>query len=134
MPQRPPRPCRAKLCRNTTRERHGYCPDHAREASGWERHHKGKSSTARGYGARWRRLRALVLERDRYLCQCEECQRLGRVRPAGEVDHVTPKAQGGTDAPDNLRAIARDCHRRKTQAEALAGHHRPPRPDPSPRR
>ena len=132
MPQRPPRPCRAPMCPNTTRERHGYCPQHARQASGWERHHNGKSSTARGYGARWRRLRALVLERDRYLCQCEECQRLGRLRPAAEVDHVTPKAHGGTDDPGNLRAMARACHRRKTQAEALAG--RQARPDPSPRR
>jgi len=37
---------------------------------------------------------------------------------AHEVDHIIPKAQGGTDDPGNLRAINRDCHRAKTQKEA----------------
>lgn len=43
---------------------------------------------------------------------------------AHEVDHIIPKAEGGTDSPNNLRAINRDCHRRKTQAEAMRGRTR----------
>lgn len=73
------------------------------------------SRQSRGYGAQWDRLRIAVLRRDNGLCQCDECQG-GRVRitPATEVDHIKPKAQGGTDDPDNLRAVAHECHLRIT--------------------
>lgn len=71
----------------------------------------------RGYGAAWDRLRLVVLRRDCGLCRCAECQRLGRLRVATEVDHRIPKAKGGTDALDNLCAINRDCHRDKSLRE-----------------
>lgn len=76
-----------------------------------------KSRHARGYGAAWDRLRLVILKRDGYLCQCSDCKRRGIVKAANEVDHVKPKALGGTDDPDNLAAINADCHKRKTQAE-----------------
>ena len=75
-------------------------------------HHKGNTH-ARGYGQAWRLLRAAVLKRDGYLCQCSACKASGRVRVASEVDHIVPKAQGGTDALDNLQAINTQCHRDK---------------------
>ncbi len=81
--------------------------------SGWPR----TSRHQRGYGAAWDKLRAQILKRDKHLCRCDECTRLGRIRAAGEVDHLVPKAKGGTDDPSNLRAINRDCHRAKTDAE-----------------
>jgi 5-methylcytosine-specific restriction protein A len=34
--------------------------------------------------------------------------------PANEVDHIVPKANGGTDDPDNLRAVSHECHKRLT--------------------
>jgi 5-methylcytosine-specific restriction protein A len=60
----------------------------------------------------------LILKRDRYLCQCEECRRTGRVLPATEVDHRISKAEGGSDDPANLAAINTDCHRKKTATES----------------
>ena len=42
---------------------------------------------------------------------------MGRVRPATEVDHILPLADGGTDDLGNLQAINRECHARKTVAE-----------------
>jgi len=60
----------------------------------------------------------LILKRDRYLCQCDECKRTGRVLPATEVDHRIPKAEGGSDAPANLSAINVDCHKSKTAKES----------------
>ena len=80
------------------------------------------SSTARGYGAAWRKVRQFVLERDCYLCQCPRCKASGRVTPASEVDHIVSKAeakrkgwtQQQTDDPSNLRAIAHACHVRVT--------------------
>lgn len=83
--------------------------------SGW----KGRGSRHdRGYGSGWVRLRELILKRDRYLCQCPDC--LGgklRIREASEVDHILPKAKGGSDDPSNLRAVHPECHRRLTIRE-----------------
>lgn len=75
-----------------------------------------------GRGGRpWRRLREEILKRDDYLCQCEECQALGRVRPGNEVDHIVPRSQGGKDDPSNLRAINDECHKLKTRRESQPG-------------
>ena len=72
------------------------------------------SASARGYGAAWDRLRRSVLKRDKWVCQCAACKQAGRVRSASEVDHIVPKAKGGTDALSNLQAINKDCHKTKT--------------------
>lgn len=76
-----------------------------------------ESSHARGYGAAWRKLRLHILARDCYLCQCDECAKRQVPLPANEVDHITPKAQGGTDDEQNLRAVNPDCHKRITQEQ-----------------
>jgi 5-methylcytosine-specific restriction enzyme A len=70
----------------------------------------------RGYGYRWVKLRETILKRDCHLCQA--CQREGRVTIATEVDHVMPKAKGGTDDPENLQAICKSCHSAKSEREA----------------
>lgn len=75
-----------------------------------------------GRGGRpWRRLRERILERDGWLCQCEDCQQRKMPLPAHEVDHIIPLSQGGTDDPSNLRAISRSCHRAKSAREARHG-------------
>jgi 5-methylcytosine-specific restriction protein A len=33
---------------------------------------------------------------------------------ANQVDHITPKANGGTDNAENLEAICEPCHKAKT--------------------
>jgi 5-methylcytosine-specific restriction protein A len=67
----------------------------------------------RGYGSVWDKLRLFILQRDGYLCQCPLCKG-GELRltPATHVDHILPKARGGTDDPSNLRAINVECHKR----------------------
>lgn len=81
------------------------------------------SRQQRGYGAAWDRLRKQILERDNYLCQCDQCEGgVKRVTSASEVDHKVSKAKakqlGWTtdqiDSTDNLRAINSECHKRKT--------------------
>lgn len=71
-----------------------------------------ESRHTRGYGAAWDRLRKRILIRDKHLCQ--SCLANGRVTPAQAVDHIRAKAHGGTDDPDNLRAICDPCHKAKT--------------------
>lgn len=70
----------------------------------------------RGYGYKWQKLRQVILRRDDYLCQ--PCLANGRPTPATEVDHIKPKAKGGTDEQDNLQSTCKPCHAAKTQQEA----------------
>ena len=67
------------------------------------------TSTARGYGAAWRKIR------DAYIKAHPTCEDCGQA-PSTEVDHVVSKRRGGRDHPSNLRALCGGCHRRKTIA------------------
>lgn len=67
----------------------------------------------KGRGGRpWRRLRKLVLDRDRYLCTL--CFNAGILTEATEVDHIIGVAEGGTDELSNLRSVCRKCHEKIT--------------------
>ena len=68
------------------------------------------SRHSRGYGTAWDKLRKFILQRDKHLCQA--C--LPRPTPANHVDHIRPKAKGGTDEPSNLQALCKPCHDAKT--------------------
>lgn len=91
-----------------------------------------ESSSSRGYGAKWQRLREVILRRDNYLCQCDECAKQLVPQPATEVNHKVSKAQakqlGWTleqmDAESNLEAVNSKCHERITKLQK--GHK--PRP------
>jgi len=50
--------------------------------------------------ADWRRIRLVVLRRDRWTCR-----RCGR--PANQVDHIVP---GDDHRPANLQALCKSCH------------------------
>lgn len=60
-----------------------------------------------------KRLRYEILRRDGYACRY-----CGAKAPEATltVDHVTPKALGGTDDPTNLVAACRDCNTGKTSS------------------
>ena len=101
----PSSPCRHPGCPALATYR-GYCPAHTREAEAGR-----PSSSARGYGARWRRIRRM------HLCAnplCEDCRAQGRVTPATEVHHVVPLRDGGTHGETNLRALCKSCHSKRT--------------------
>ncbi len=69
------------------------------------------SAGLRGYGARWRKLRAWYLARHP-LCEWPGCE-----QPATDVDHRVPRARGGSDQPSNLQALCHRHHSRKTVLE-----------------
>ena len=69
----------------------------------------------RGYGTEWDRLRALILKRDGY--RCLACQRAGRATAATHVDHITERADGGSEDPKNLQSLCPPCHAAKSAAE-----------------
>lgn len=87
--------------------------------SGWEaRERLHGNRHQRGYGTAWDKLRIRILTRDKYLCQ--PCYQLGRPEPASQVDHIIPKAHGGTDDHSNLQSICTACHKVKTARESRA--------------
>ena len=59
------------------------------------------------------------MQRDMGVCQ--PCTKLGQLTVAYAVDHIKPKAEGGTDDLANLQAICRACHAAKTASEARRG-------------
>lgn len=52
----------------------------------------------------WRRLRLACLDRDGWRCQVEVEAGRRCLLPADTADHITPRAAGGADVLDNLRA------------------------------
>lgn len=72
------------------------------------------------YGANsalWKKIRVRVLRRDGYTCYYCGAE-------ADTVDHLVPRAKGGTDDMDNLVAACRSCNyskQDKSEAVFLAG-------------
>lgn len=111
-------PCREWQCPNLVKSRSqkGYCDEHASKRSGWNRRvDRTGSTTERGYGYAWQKLRKLILQRDKYLCVL--CKEQGRLTEATDVDHKLNKAKGGTDDWDNLQSLCGPCHKIKTSTE-----------------
>ncbi len=103
MPSKTIKPCRHPACGALTTTK--YCQTHKHQATAQRgtRHQ-------RGYGKAWDKLRPHILRRDP---MCQACHRAAST----DVDHITPKSQGGTDDPGNLQGLCRPCHRSKTTAE-----------------
>jgi 5-methylcytosine-specific restriction endonuclease McrA len=85
-------------------------------AAGWAAWHGRRGTESRhvrGYGRTWEKRRKWILDASPTCALCGS--------PANEVDHILPKAQGGTDDDDNLQALCPACHQRKTLAESRQG-------------
>jgi len=114
MPWSAPKLCSWPGCSRLTDRRH--CADHRRE---FERQRG--SAASRGYDKRWQKLRRSILSGEPL---CRECQKKGRTTLATEVDHIVPKAQGGSDRRANLQPLCRDCHQAKNHADVAAAQSR----------
>ena len=102
-------PCSYPGCPNLVKN--GYrCELHAKQEQHQYDQERG-SSSQRGYGARWRRLRKLFLASNPL---CVDCLEEHIIRSATEVDHILPKSQGGADDWDNLQALCKSHHSQKT--------------------
>lgn len=109
MPNHAPTGCSYPGCPELA-VRHGRCAQHQRERPPRPSDLR-PSSTARGYGYRWQKLRAA------YLKQYPWCVWPGCTRRATDVDHIIPKRDGGGDDWDNLQPLCREHHHAKTLAE-----------------
>lgn len=117
------RPCKHPGCAGLVRDGSGYCQAHQgdRKTNRFADDRRA-SASERGYGHAWKLLRESVMRRDCGLCQ--PCRDRGQVTLAVQVDHIVPKAEGGTDDESNLQAICSDCHKSKTAREAQRARER----------
>lgn len=114
MPTQPQRNCTKPNCAGVVSR--GVCSVcGSKRPSRWRETVDNRSAHERGYGNTWRKLRRMVLAENPL---CVECQRIGRVTAAQEVDHIVPKHLGGPDDWDNLQPLCRACHRAKTARDA----------------
>src|SRR3990170_4688886 len=100
MPYRTPKPCY-----------YPGCPELVRSGNYCERHKKGRSeesrsSTQRGYGYTWQKLRKMKLAANPV---CEdplgEHRKESRVVLADQVHHLIPKREVGDNSLDNLMSL-----------------------------
>lgn len=115
MPTAAPRPCTYACCGKLVLGG-SRCEQHRRLDTNRFGDRRRGSRHERGYGTAWDKQRKRILERDCGLCQ--PCKRRGWLTQATMVDHIVPKAEGGSDDDTNLQSICGDCHGEKTAAEA----------------
>ena len=64
--------------------------------------------------AAWQRLREQIKRRDGHRCTAATCRTPDRGHGGRLiVDHIVPRRQGGSDAPDNLRTLCPACDNRR---------------------
>lgn len=69
---------------------------------------------------RFESIRKEILERDD--CTCQECGHLGDPDDGSlHVHHITPRSQGGSNDPENLKTLCSDCHQFLHAEEARRG-------------
>jgi len=117
MPTKPKTACSYSGCPNLTPAGTSYCPEHAKQVKRREDKERG-TSTQRGYGARWRKVRAVQLAR---YPECEACLKAGRHRVAEVVHHRDGDSRN--NLPENLASLCRACHEElhRTREERYPG-------------
>jgi len=100
MPTRSKRPCNFHGCPALTTSR--FCVPHTKALQAAYDERRG-TSTARGYDARWARVRAMKLGRDPL---CESCR--DHDRPAVLVHHRDRDPRN--NRMDNLTSLCMECH------------------------
>jgi len=118
MPTSPKRPCRYPGCPGLAAPGEQYCPQHkAQTESFYNRYQRPNDKNA--YGRAWKRIRDRKIKANPL---CEECLKNGVLKPAEEVHHIVPLADGGTSERSNLISLCRSCHMKAHEALGTRHH------------
>jgi 5-methylcytosine-specific restriction protein A len=105
MPHAPRHPCRYPGCSHLVKRGKRFCAVHEE-----------KPLTSKTWGdptyyrtRRWRKIRHDYVKKH-FLCEGFDCGRRAR-----EVHHIIEVRKGGSDADDNLMALCKPCHSRRTR-------------------
>lgn len=113
MPLRPQKPCAYPGCPELVRSGR-YCDEHQVETRHLQDALRG-TSAERGYGYAWQQLRRAYLRSHPMCMDPFGAHKRDHISVlATDVDHITPRRAGGTDAEENLQALCHSCHSRKT--------------------
>jgi len=115
MASRPKRPCAFPNCPALTTAKHGYCLEHKKLTD--QEYSKQRTYHKKYYTKRWQKLRLVVLS-DQPFCADPYSQHSRYVEgraPATEIDHID--GDSDNDLMDNLQALCKSCHSRKTALE-----------------
>jgi len=111
MPFKPKKPCSYPGCPELIQAGERFCTKHKKEDRKQYEDQRG-SSTQRGYGAKWQKIRTMKLNIDPL---CAECLRNGRTRVATQVHHKDGNVRN--NSLENLESLCLECHSRITAKE-----------------
>ena len=116
--------CQFPRCPNLAQPHGKYCEVHAsknqRKPRGWKERKAKQAALAdsergtaaeRGYDHKWRMTRASYLKRHPL---CHDCQEHHDYKMASEVHHIIKVRDGGRNYNENLMALCKSCHSRRT--------------------
>src|SRR5271155_1934423 len=110
MAMKPLKPCLAPGCSALSNE--SKCANHRKRS--WATTYQQGTRQERGYGAAWQRLRKLIVADQPYCMIAKVCvERTGHPAESTCVDHIVPKAAGGTDDERNLQGACEPCNTMK---------------------
>ena len=101
------RGCQYPNCANLAVPNGIYCPAHQYKVDRDYNRYTRAGTVNQIYGSEWKRIRKQYAEAHPL---CEECLKAGRAVTMDEVHHILPVSRGGTNSPDNLKALCRSCH------------------------
>ncbi len=117
MPKRPGKPCSKPGCPNKALPGKSRCEQHqtTQQSKEVQREYDKQRATSsqRGYGANWQKLRRMVLNNEPLCRRCKEKE--NKLTSAKEVHHIDNDSSN--NALDNLMPLCSRCHSTITNKE-----------------